>query len=272
MSSSAPCSITGQVRLRTGARRTFAIALSLDRPTALDPFVVLLITGTMTTARAARGSSQDNGARRLPFAFSSAAWSFARRGSLHRSHHGLLFASGPRCTERASIGVRRSSSSHCEAAIGVTQYLTHCRALVELHVAARCRHDRRHQFHLKQSAHDASRYPTLEVELNHQLSRRRSGSTERPCGNYWVAVTTSTVRASHASAGQSSLADETSVEEILKMRSRPHRQSRGRLATPRRRNALASAAASEDSLMSSRLVTLRSVNDVLSLDENADAR
>jgi cytochrome c oxidase assembly protein subunit 15 len=125
------------------------------------PFVVLLITGTMTTGSGPHaGASQGQlVARRLPFAFSSAAWVHSLAAVLFIGLvTGLLFAiwsSGAPSALR--LGVRRLVViSLIQAAIGVTQYLTHVPPLlVELHiVGAVSLTIGVTQFHLKQSAQD----------------------------------------------------------------------------------------------------------------------
>jgi cytochrome c oxidase assembly protein subunit 15 len=130
------------------------------------PFVVLLVTGTMTTGSGphAGGSQGQLEARRLPFAFSSAAWVHSIAATLFVGVIlGLLISiwrtSAP---PPLQMGVRRLVAiSLVQAAIGVTQYLTHVPAvLVELHVAgATSLTIGVTQFHLRQSAHD--REPTI---------------------------------------------------------------------------------------------------------------
>jgi cytochrome c oxidase assembly protein subunit 15 len=125
------------------------------------PFVVLLVTGTMTTGSGPHaGSSQGQlVAKRLPFALSSAAWVHSLAAVLFIGLvTGLVFAiwrtSAP---TPLRLGVRRLVViSLVQAAIGVTQYLTHLPALlVELHVAgATSLAIGVTQFHLRQSAHD----------------------------------------------------------------------------------------------------------------------
>jgi cytochrome c oxidase assembly protein subunit 15 len=98
-------------------------------------------------------------ARRLPFAFSSAAWIHSVAATLFIGLvTGLLLAvwkgGAPTALQR---GVRRLVLlSLLQAAIGVTQYLTHVPALlVELHVAGAVSLTIGvTQFHLKQSAQD----------------------------------------------------------------------------------------------------------------------
>jgi heme a synthase len=125
------------------------------------PFVVLLVTGTMTTGSGphAGGSQGQLEARRLPFAFSSAAWVHSVAATLFVGLVlGLLVSvwstSAPVPLQR---GVRRLVViALLQAAIGVTQYLTHVPVvLVELHVAgATSLTIGVTQFHLRQSAHD----------------------------------------------------------------------------------------------------------------------
>jgi cytochrome c oxidase assembly protein subunit 15 len=98
-------------------------------------------------------------ARRLPFAFSSAAWVHSVAATLFVGLVvGMLFTiwrtSAP---PPLQLGVRRLVViSLVQAAIGVTQYLTHVPAvLVELHIAgATSLCIGVTQFHLRQSAHD----------------------------------------------------------------------------------------------------------------------
>ncbi len=125
------------------------------------PFVVLLITGTMTTGSGPHaGSSQGQiRAKRLPFAFSSAAWVHSIAAMLFIGLVvGLLFAIWHTGAPKAlQLGVRRLVIiSLVQAAIGVTQYLTHVPAvLVELHVAGAVSLTiGMTQFTLRQSAHD----------------------------------------------------------------------------------------------------------------------
>jgi cytochrome c oxidase assembly protein subunit 15 len=98
-------------------------------------------------------------ARRLPFAFSSAAWVHSLAAVLFIGLiTGLLFAIWTREAPSAlRFGVRRLVIiSLVQAAIGVTQYLTHVPPLlVELHiVGAVSLTIGVTQFHLKQTAHD----------------------------------------------------------------------------------------------------------------------
>jgi cytochrome c oxidase assembly protein subunit 15 len=125
------------------------------------PFVVLLITGTLTTGSGPHaGASQGQlVARRLPFAFSSAAWVHSLAAVLFIGLiTGLLFAIWTRDAPSAlRFGVRRLVLiSLVQAAIGVTQYLTHVPPLlVELHVVGAVSLTIGvTQFHLKQTAHD----------------------------------------------------------------------------------------------------------------------
>jgi cytochrome c oxidase assembly protein subunit 15 len=125
------------------------------------PFVVLLITGTMTTGSGPHaGASQGQlVARRLPFAFSSAAWVHSLAAVLFIGLiTGLLFAVWTSAAPSAlRLGVRRLVIiSLIQAAIGVTQYLTHVPPLlVELHVVGAVSLTIGvTQFHLKQSAQD----------------------------------------------------------------------------------------------------------------------
>jgi cytochrome c oxidase assembly protein subunit 15 len=125
------------------------------------PFVGLLISGTMTTGSGPHsGASQGQLiARRLPFALSSAAWVHSVAAMLFVGLVlGLLLAiwhTG--APAPLQLGVRRLALiSLAQAAIGVTQYLTHLPVgLVELHVlGAVSLTIGVTQFHLRQSAHD----------------------------------------------------------------------------------------------------------------------
>ena len=125
------------------------------------PFVVLLITGTMTTGSGPHaGASQGQlHARRLPFAPSSAAWVHSLAAVLFIGLVLGLLASIWRtgAPQPLQLGVRRLVMiSLLQAAIGVTQYLTHLPVvLVELHVAGAVSLTIGvTQFHLRQSAHD----------------------------------------------------------------------------------------------------------------------
>jgi len=125
------------------------------------PFVGLLAAGTITTGSGPHaGSSQGQlTAKRLPIAFSNAAWIHSVAAVLFIGLVvGLLLA-----IWRADVptplklGVRRLVAiSMVQAAIGLTQYLTHLPALlVELHVAGAVSLTIGvTQFHLRQSAHD----------------------------------------------------------------------------------------------------------------------
>ncbi|NNN09861.1 MAG: heme A synthase [Acidimicrobiaceae bacterium] len=130
------------------------------------PFVVLLLTGTMTTGSGPHsgGSQGQLEARRLPFAFSSAAWVHSLAATLFVGLIVGLLITIWRTSAPAPLqmGVRRLVIiSLVQAVIGVTQYLTHVpAALVELHVAgATSLTIGMTQFHLRQSAHD--REPTI---------------------------------------------------------------------------------------------------------------
>jgi len=125
------------------------------------PFVVLIVTGTMTTGSGPHaGSSQGQlVARRLPFSLSSAAWVHSLAAVLFIGLvTGLVFAIWKSAAPTPlKLGVRRLVIiSLVQAAIGATQYLTHLPAwLVELHVAgATSLAIGVTQFHLRQSAHD----------------------------------------------------------------------------------------------------------------------
>ena len=125
------------------------------------PFLVLLVTGTLTTGSGPHaGASQGQlVARRLPFAFSSAAWVHSLAAILFIGLvTGLLFAIWTKDAPSAlRFGVRRLVLiSLVQAAIGVMQYLTHVPVLlVELHViGAVSLTIGVTQFHLKQTAHD----------------------------------------------------------------------------------------------------------------------
>jgi cytochrome c oxidase assembly protein subunit 15 len=103
------------------------------------PFFVLVLTGTATTGSGPHaGSSQGQlVARRLPFALSSAAWVHSLAAVLFIGLiTGLLIAIWHSGAPSALImGVRRLVYvSLLQAAIGVTQYLTHLPGwLVEIH-------------------------------------------------------------------------------------------------------------------------------------------
>jgi len=105
------------------------------------PFLVLLVTGTLTTGSGPHaGASQGQlVARRLPFAFSSAAWVHSLAAVLFIGLVvGLLLAIWKSAAPTPlKLGVRRLVFiSLIQAAIGATQYLTHLPTwLVELHVA-----------------------------------------------------------------------------------------------------------------------------------------
>jgi cytochrome c oxidase assembly protein subunit 15 len=125
------------------------------------PFVVLLITGTMTTGSGPHaGSSQGQlTARRLPFAFSSAAWVHSLAAMLFIGLVvGLLLSIWKTgAPQPLQLGVRRLVViALLQGAIGATQYLTHVpAALVELHIAgAVSLAIGMTQFTLRQTAHD----------------------------------------------------------------------------------------------------------------------
>jgi cytochrome c oxidase assembly protein subunit 15 len=125
------------------------------------PFVILVITGTGAT-----GSGPHSGAtqgqlvaKRLPFAFSSAVWVHSVAALFFIGLVvGLLFAIWQTSAPKAlQLGVRRLVMiALLQAAIGVTQYLTHVPVLlVELHIAGAVSLTIGvTQFHLRQSAHD----------------------------------------------------------------------------------------------------------------------
>jgi cytochrome c oxidase assembly protein subunit 15 len=134
------------------------------------PFVILLLTGTMTTGSGphAGGSQGQLEARRLPFAFSSAAWVHSIAATLFVGVILGLLISIWRTSAPAPLqmGVRRLVViSLIQALIGVTQFLTHVPAvLVELHVAgATSLTIGVTQFHLRQTAHD--REPTIAKKI-----------------------------------------------------------------------------------------------------------
>ena len=125
------------------------------------PFVILVITGTATTGSGPHsGASQGQlVAKRLPFAFSNAAGGHSATALLFIGLIvGLLLAVWQTGAPKAlQLGVRRLVYiALVQAAIGLTQYLTHVPAvLVELHVAGAVSLTiGMTQFHLRQSAHD----------------------------------------------------------------------------------------------------------------------
>lgn len=125
------------------------------------PFVILLFTGTMATGSGPHaGSSQGQlTARRLPFAFSSAAWVHSLAALLFVGLVcGLLLTIWKTGAPMAlQLGVRRLVViALVQAAIGGTQYLTHVPAfLVELHIAGAISLTiGMTQFTLRQTAHD----------------------------------------------------------------------------------------------------------------------
>ncbi|OYV59427.1 MAG: hypothetical protein B7Z69_07115 [Actinobacteria bacterium 21-73-9] len=105
------------------------------------PFVVLVVTGTATTGSGphAGNTSGQLVARRLPFALSSAAWVHSVMAVLFIGLVTGLLAAIWRSDAPTplKLGVRRLVLiSLVQAAIGLTQYLTHLPAwLVELHIA-----------------------------------------------------------------------------------------------------------------------------------------
>ncbi|MGC8510744.1 MAG: COX15/CtaA family protein [Acidimicrobiales bacterium] len=125
------------------------------------PFVVLLIAGTAATGSGPHAGNAQGQlvARRLPFPFVDAVWVHSVAAMLFVGIVvGLLFAiwhsSAP---QPLQLGVRRLVLiSLVQAAIGVSQYLTHVPpVLVELHVAGAVSLTIGvTQFHLRQSAHD----------------------------------------------------------------------------------------------------------------------
>jgi cytochrome c oxidase assembly protein subunit 15 len=143
------------------------------------PFVILLVTGTLTTGSGPHaGSSQGQlRARRLPFAFSSAAWVHSAAALLFIGLVvGLLLAIWKTGAPRAlQLGVRRLVViALVQAAIGVTQYLTHVPVvLVELHVAGAVSLTiGMTQFTLRQCAHD--REPGTEKKSNSANQGRKA--------------------------------------------------------------------------------------------------
>jgi cytochrome c oxidase assembly protein subunit 15 len=143
------------------------------------PFVILLVTGTMTTGSGPHaGSSQGQvHAKRLPFAFSSAAWVHSAAALLFIGLVvGLLLAIWQTGAPKPlQLGVRRLVViALVQAAIGVTQYLTHVPVvLVELHVAGAVSLSiGMTQFTLRQSAHD--REPGTEKKTRSANPGRKS--------------------------------------------------------------------------------------------------
>jgi cytochrome c oxidase assembly protein subunit 15 len=141
------------------------------------PFIVLLITGTMTTGSGPHaGSSQGQlTARRLPFAFSSATWVHSLAALLFIGLVGglLLTIWNSPVPRPLQLGVRRLVViALIQGTIGATQYLTHVpAALVELHIlGAVSLTIGVTQFHLRQSAHD--REPGTEKRKDSPSSRR----------------------------------------------------------------------------------------------------
>ena len=125
------------------------------------PFFAVLVAGTMTTGSGPHsGSSQGQlSAKRLPFAFSSAAWVHSVLAMFFVAIIiGLLVAIWNGNTPKPlQLGVRRLAViGLLQAAIGFSQYWLHVpAALVELHViGAVSLTIGVTQFHLRQTAHD----------------------------------------------------------------------------------------------------------------------
>lgn len=125
------------------------------------PFVALLAAGTVTTGAGPHaGSSQGQlTARRLPIALIDATWIHSVAAVLFIGLVAGLLAAIWRANvpDALRFGVRRLVIiALVQAAIGLTQYLTHLPAvLVELHVAGAVSLTIGvTQFHLRQSAHD----------------------------------------------------------------------------------------------------------------------
>ena len=144
------------------------------------PFVILVITGTMTTGAGPHAGSTVGQvrAKRLPFALSSAAWVHSAAALLFIGLVlGLLAAIWQTGAPKAlQLGVRRLVFiSLIQAAIGVTQYLTHLPVLlVELHVAGAVSLTIGvTQFHLRQSAHDREPGTRRNVESPRDLVTAR---------------------------------------------------------------------------------------------------
>jgi len=139
------------------------------------PFFILLVTGTLATGSGPHaGSSQGQlRARRLPFAFSSAAWVHSAAALLFVGLVvGLLLTIWKTGAPKAlQLGVRRLVViALLQAAIGITQYLTHVPVvLVELHVAGAVSLTiGMTQFTLRQSAHDREPGTEKRSELANQ--------------------------------------------------------------------------------------------------------
>ena len=125
------------------------------------PFVVLLITGTITTGSGPHAGSFQGQmrARRLPFAFQNATWIHSLAALLFVGLVvGLLISIWKtQAPEALQLGVRRLVViSLLQGLIGATQYVLHVPAvLVELHIlGAVSLAIGVTQFHLRQSAHD----------------------------------------------------------------------------------------------------------------------
>ena len=125
------------------------------------PFVVLLVTGTVTTGSGPHAGSFQGQmrARRLPFAFQNATWVHSLAALLFIGLVvGLLISIWKtQAPEALQLGVRRLVViSLLQGLIGATQYVLHVPAvLVELHIlGAVSLAIGVTQFHLRQSAHD----------------------------------------------------------------------------------------------------------------------
>jgi cytochrome c oxidase assembly protein subunit 15 len=125
------------------------------------PFVVVLLTGTVTTGSGphAGGSVGQLTARRLPFAFADATWVHSLAATIFIGVVIGIFVAVWHSSAPAPLqkGVRRLVIiAGAQGLIGATQYLTHVPAwLVEFHVAgAVSLAIGVTQFHLRQTAHD----------------------------------------------------------------------------------------------------------------------
>ncbi len=143
------------------------------------PFFILLVTGTLTTGSGPHaGSSQGQlRAKRLPFAFSSAAWVHSAAALLFIGLVvGLLLAIWKTGAPKPlQLGVRRLVLvSLVQAAIGITQYLSHVPALlVWFHVGGAISLTiGMTQFTLRQSAHD--REPGTEKKTEPVILGRKT--------------------------------------------------------------------------------------------------
>ncbi len=144
------------------------------------PFVILVVTGTATTGSGPHaGASQGQlVARRLPFAFSSAAWVHSLAAIFFIGVVlGLLLAIWKSGAPSAlKFGVRRLVYvSLAQAVIGATQYLTHVPVwLVELHeLGAVALTIGVTQFNVRQYARDRvpGTEPRTSPELVHQAAQ-----------------------------------------------------------------------------------------------------